>query len=130
MDIRPDVVIRSGTIQPWAVRLIPPGQIAQHSIKAFQQVVQAPGPAVKAEMQPEEFAAVAKRVATAMAAGKKMPAGTDPKLILAARRIIEGKPFAIESAGRAAVVQGRVSSRGSVVAQKRRPAWTARGWRY
>ena len=118
MDIRPDVIIKTGVIQPYAIREVPPTAVARQTIRAFETVARGRGPQVRAEMQPEEFTARAKRVAAAMAAGKRMPRGTDPNLIHAARLIIEGKPFTVRSSGRAARIRGR-----------RRMRWTAKGWR-
>lgn len=121
MDIRPDVIIKTGVIQPFAIREIPPAAVARAAIRAFSAVPRAPGPSVRAEMQPEEFAARAKRVAVAMASGKRVGKGADPKLVKAARMIMEGKPFVIKSAGRVARVAaspaGRVArGRGAVPA--------------
>ena len=111
MDIRPDVIIKTGVIQPYAIRQIPPGAVARQTIRAFESVARPPGPRVRAEMQPEEFAARAKRVAVAMAAGKRVPKGSDPKLVQAARMIMEGKPFVIKSAGRVARVAASPAQR-------------------
>jgi hypothetical protein len=105
MDIRPDVITRTGVIQPYSVRDIPPMDVARHSVQAFESTARPPGPRVSSEIQPEEFAARAKRVATALAAGKRMPVGSDPKLMAAARLLMEGKPFTIKSAGRTAYVE-------------------------
>lgn len=121
MDIRPDVITRTGVIQPYALREIPPQKVAYHSVQAFETTARPPGPQVRAEMQPEEFAARAKRVAAAMSAGKRMPRGSDPKLIHAARLIVEGKPFAIKSAGRAAKVEARRPSTWTAL-QRTQPA--------
>lgn len=119
MDIRPDVITRTGVVQPYAIRNVNPVAVARHSVQAFETTSRPAGPQVKSELQPEEFVARAKRVAAAVAAGKRMPRGTDPKLLQAAKAIVKGKPFVVRASGRAA--QGAV---------KRRLRWTPRGWRY
>lgn len=112
MDIRPDVITRTGVIQPYSVREIPPMAVARNSVAAFETTGRRAGPAVRYDdIGPEEFAARAKRVANATAAGARMPKGTDPKLIQAARYIREGKPFAIKSAGRTARVEASPANR-------------------
>lgn len=105
MDIRPDVITRTGVIQPYAIREVPPMAVARRSVEAFESSARPAGPRVSSEIQPEEFAARAKRVAVAMAAGKRMPVGSDPKLMAAAKLLMEGKPFTVKSAGRAAYVE-------------------------
>lgn len=105
MDIRPDVITRSGIIQPYAIREVPPTAVARNSVRAFENTARSPGPQVRSEMGPAEFAATAKRVAVALAAGKRMPRGTSPKLMQAAKLIMEGKSFVVKSAGRQAVVK-------------------------
>lgn len=119
MDIRPDVIIKTGVIQPYAIREIPPMAVARASVQAFENTARSPGPQVRPEMQPEEFAARAKRVAVAMAQGKRVGKGADPKLIHAARMIMEGKPFAIKSAGRVARIE---ASPGRRVVSEGRPS--------
>lgn len=104
MSIRPDVIIKTGVIQPYAIREIPPGAVARTTVRAFESVARPAGPRVSSEIQPEAFAARAKTLAVAMAAGKRPGKRTDPKLIEAAKMIMAGKPFAIKSAGRVARV--------------------------
>ena len=112
MDIRPDVITRTGVIQPYAVREVSPMAAAQFTVQRFENTARPSGPRANPEMQPEEFAARAKRVAVAVAAGKRMPVGTDPKLMAAAKLLIEGKPFTIKSAGRSAYVEASPSGLG------------------
>lgn len=134
MDIRPDVITRTGVIQPYSIAEIPPIAVARHSVAAFETVARGPGPQVRPEMQPEEFAALAKVVAQAMAAGKRVK-GTSPRLIQAARMMMEGRPFSIKSAGRIARVAASPAQRvvrdrraaPAMVAQNRIPV--VRDWR-
>lgn len=105
MDIRPDVITRTGVIQPYPARDISPMAVARHTVASFENTARPRGPVVRSnEIAPEEFAARAKRVADATAAGARLPKGTDPKLVQAARYIRQGLPFAIRSAGRTARV--------------------------
>jgi hypothetical protein len=112
MDIRPDVITRTGVIQPYAIREVPPGMVARHSVRAFEQTARPRGPQVKSEMEPEEFVALAKRVAVAQAAGKRFARGVSPKLLAAAKMIREGRPFKIRAAGRTAIVSGSPKIKG------------------
>lgn len=105
MDIRPDVIIKTGVIQPYSITDIPPTAVARHVVAAFSNVAGGQGPQVRPEMGPEEFAARAKVVAVAMAAGKRFR-NTDPKLIKAARMMMEGRPFTVAASGRVARVAG------------------------
>lgn len=125
MNIRPDVITRTGVIQPYSLQEIPPLAVARNAVRAFETVARSPGPQVRTEMQPEEFAARARRIAEAMSAGKRVPRGTSSKLIHAARLIIDGKPFAVRSAGRVANVQASPATR--VVNRKRPVAAKVRG---
>jgi hypothetical protein len=106
MDIRPDVITRTGVVQPYAIREIPPEAVARNSIAAFSTTARPAAPSVSQEIEPEEFAALAKRVAVAQAAGVRMPGATNPKLLKAAKMIRQGKPFVVKSAGREAFVKG------------------------
>jgi len=126
MDIRPDVITKTGVIQPYAIREIPPTAVARTAVRAFENVGRSPGPQVRSEMGPAEFAAQAKRVAVALAAGKRMPKGTSPKLMQAARMIMEGKPFVVKSAGRQAVVKANPQLSGaSMGLGAAEPSWMA-----
>lgn len=106
-DIRPDAIISTGVIQPFPIQRQDPDQVARATVKSFTQEFRPSGPQTRPEMQPEEIAKTAERVATAMRAGRRMPAGTDARLMQAAKYIMEGKPFVIRSAGRAAVIRAR-----------------------
>jgi hypothetical protein len=115
---RPDRVMATGVINPYPVNAYPP-EVAVQTVERFTRDVRPAGPMLgdsrggRRELQPEEFAMAAQRIAVAAASGKVFPRSLDPRLRQAANLIIEGKPFVIRSAGRAAYV--RASSPGSWV---------------
>jgi hypothetical protein len=110
---RPDRVLATGVWNPYPVQSYPP-EIALQTVAAFTRDVRDPGPELGApggrvEMQPEEVAMAAQRIAVAAASGKRFPRSLDPRLQQAANLILEGKAFVIRSAGRSVVVHGRSS---------------------
>lgn len=102
----------TGVWQPYPVASYPP-EVAVQTIHAFTSDVRPDGPELgsapggRSEMQPEEVAMAAQRIAVAAASGKVFPRSLDPRLRQAANYIIEGRPFVIRSAGRAAYVRAR-----------------------
>src|SRR5689334_7938865 len=102
-NIRPDAVYKTSVVAPYPIQS-GPLNIARKGIVAFTKWIRPRGIEVKSEMTPEEVGIRAKRLADAMSAGIEPPVGTDMRLIEAARFIMEGKPFVIRSAGRAAMV--------------------------
>ena len=44
MDIRPDVIIKTGVIQPYSITEIPPTAVARHVVSAFANVAGGQGP--------------------------------------------------------------------------------------
>ena len=102
----------TGVWNPYPVRSYPP-EVAVQTVESFTRDVRPSGPELGAaaggriEMQPEEFAMAAQRIAVAAASGKVFPRSLDPRLRQAANLIIAGKPFVIRSAGRAAYVRAR-----------------------
>lgn len=116
MSIRPDVITRTGVVQPYSIINATPNQVATRTATEVTNAFQG---ALGADLQPEEFVRRAKLVATALAAGKRMPPGTDPKLLEAARCIIEGRPFQVNAQGRTAeVLSGPLGSFLSPVYQR------------
>jgi hypothetical protein len=119
---RPDRVIKTGVIQPYPIEAHPV-RVARMTIKAFTQSVRPEGAIVRSEMQPEEIAMHAKRIADAMAQGVRMPPSTDQRLLMAAQYILQGKPFVIKSAGRAAIVKAATSPSSWEAIAQRNPAY-------
>lgn len=103
-DIRPDRVYATGVIQPYPVGM-DPAEIARKTIDGFVRFIRPAGPAVQAEMQPEEVAAAAKRLADALRQGKVTRGYVDDRLRRAAQYIIEGRTFQIRAAGRMVLVR-------------------------
>lgn len=122
-SIRPDRVYKTGVIAPYAVGY-GPGNIARNVLSNFIRSVRPIGPTLRGEMQPEEIASRAKRVADAMARGIKPPKATDPRLMQAARMILQGRSFRIHSAGRSALVRATSPSSWAALNQ-RNPAYYA-----
>lgn len=113
MSIRPDVITRTGVVQPYGIVNATPNQVATQSAAAVTSAF------ADADLQPEEFVRRAKLVASALASGKRMPPGTDPNLLAAARCIIEGRPFQVNAQGRTAnVLSGPLGSFLSPVYQR------------
>ena len=94
----------TGVIQPYPL-YSNPAAIVQKTIESFVGAVRPMGPVVVSEMAPEEIAMAAHRVATAVAQGVAIPRYTDQVVVRAAKMILEGKPFVIKSAGRAAMIR-------------------------
>jgi len=104
LEIRPDAVTRSSVVSPYAARY-GPDNVARMVLHDFTRAVRHVGPSVSTDMAPEEVAMRAKRIADALRRGERMPVDTAPQLLQAARLIMEGRPFRIRSAGRAALVR-------------------------
>jgi len=107
---RPDRVMATGVVQPYPVASYPP-EVALQTVESFTgDVRQGNGelgsaPGGRNLMQPEEIAMLAQRVAVAAANGYKFPRSIDPRVVQAANYLLEGKPFVIRAAGRAALIQ-------------------------
>jgi hypothetical protein len=104
-SIRPDVITRSGTIQPFPFRSVGPVAVARAVTPGFVNSVGSPNPSVDSGPAPEMIARTAEVVASAMARGIRPPPGLDPRILKSAEYIRQGKPFVIRSAGRAAIVR-------------------------
>jgi hypothetical protein len=113
--VRPDAIVRSGTIQPFPME-VGPYAVADVAMQSFAPdglhgAVVTPGRGQTAaydpyEPQPEEVAMMIKRLAVAMSQGL-MPTGVvDPALMQGARLMMAGQEFTIRSAGRVALVRG------------------------
>lgn len=111
----------TGVWNPYPVQADPP-EVAVQTIESFTRFVRPDNPGLsgapggRTEMQPEEVAMAAQRIAVAAASGKKFPRSLDPRLRQAANYILEGQPFVIRSAGRAALV--RASAPGSWISRQ------------
>lgn len=107
---RPDRVIATSVVAPYPVAE-GPVSLAQKVLSKFLTAVGAGGgPQLGADMQPEEIAAKAAKLSSAMRQGFKPPRGVDQRLLHAAQMISAGHSFTIRSAGRAAMVSSRGSS--------------------
>lgn len=89
--------IASRTAHEWLPSILWPGQAD-------------PGPNVHQELQPEEIARLANRLAGALAAGMEAPAWTNQGLLRIAKMLLQGKTVAIQSAGRAIQVRAEAPS--------------------
>jgi hypothetical protein len=110
-SVRPDAIVRSGTIMPFPMEA-GPDAVAAATIQSFYRgiIPDSPKPSGFAgggriDPQPEEVAMMANRLATAMSQGLRTEGVVDQRLIMAARMIMNGQPFVIRSAGRAALVR-------------------------
>lgn len=125
-DIRPDRVTKTGVIQPYPVEL-GPARIAQAVVRNFTRFIRGEGPQVQSEMEPEEVARAAVRIATAKRQGKTFSGVLDPRLMAAADLINAGVPFRITCNGRSVVVRRASLSSSSISALvSRHPAAYAR----
>jgi hypothetical protein len=111
---RPDRVIATGVWQPYPLEANPIA-VSRQTVHSFLRWIRPENAQVSGQMQPEEVAMAAQRVATAAAQGTKFRRSLDPRIAKAANLILRGQSFVIRSAGRAAVI--RAGSPGS---------WTAR----
>jgi hypothetical protein len=68
--MRPDVVIRTGIIEPFWTRVVSPVDVARHAIDPFIESVRPRGPAVAPSPAPEKVAAAAVKVAEQFDKGK------------------------------------------------------------
>ena len=116
-SVRPDAIIRSGTIEPFPMAA-GPDAVAAATMQSFYRgiIPDSPVPSGFAgrrfgddgghiDPQPEEVAMMANRLATAMSQGLRPTGVIDQRLIQAAMMIMNGQPFIIRSAGRAALVR-------------------------
>lgn len=115
-SVRPDAIVRSGTIMPFPMSA-GPDAVAAATIQSFYRgiIPDSPVPSGFAgrgfadggsiDPQPEEVAMMANRLATAMSQGLRTEGVVDARLIQAAQMIMNGQPFIIRSAGRAALVR-------------------------
>lgn len=116
-NLRPDRVWATSVVAPYNPRM-GPVNIARKIVGKFAKVAGdrtlsgalGRGARIHSDMQPEEFAALAAKLASAMRQGLRPPRAVDQRLLAAARLIIQNKPFEIRSAGRAAVVAARGAS--------------------
>jgi hypothetical protein len=111
----------TSVIAPDSPRQINPVRLARKIVNKFSRVAGDPslsgprllgrgGARVHRGIQPEEFVAMAAKVASGMRQGHPPPRGIDRRLLTAARLIARGKPFEVRSAGRAAVVRAQGAS--------------------
>ncbi len=110
-SIRPDAIVRSGVIEPFPMQA-GPDAVAAATIQSFYRgiIPDSPVPSGFADggsidPQPEEVAMMANRLATAMSQGLRPTGVIDERLVQAAMMIMNGQPFIVRSAGRAALVR-------------------------
>jgi hypothetical protein len=105
-NVRPDRVYKTSVIAPYPVNA-GPARIAQGILRNFTRFIRGEGPQVQSQMEPEEVARAAVRIATAKRAGKTFSGVLDPRLMAAADLINAGVPFTITVNGRSIIVRGQ-----------------------
>lgn len=103
-DVRPDRVTKTGVIAPYPIEA-GPANIAQRVIRNFTRFIRGEGPQVQSDMEPEEVARAAVRIATAKRQGKTFSGVVDSRLMAAADLINAGVPFTITCNGRSVFVR-------------------------
>lgn len=120
--MRPDVVIRTGVIEPFWTRVVSPVDVARHTIDPFIESVRPRGPAVAPTPEPERVAEAAVKVAEQFEKGKdayvrigydrvrvtpSMPPapGIVGAIVRAAQGLVRRKPVAITIGRRRVVVR-------------------------
>ena len=99
----------TGVVAPYASQYPPEVAVDDlhvflESVRPTQTVELGGAPGGRNLMQPEEIALLAQRVAVAAAAGYKFPRTLDPRVRQAADHMLDGRPFVIRAAGRAALI--------------------------
>lgn len=103
-DVRPDRVTKTGVISPYPVNA-GPAKVASGILRNFTRFIRGEGPQVQSEMEPEEVARAAVRIATAKRQGKTFSGVLDERLMAAADLINAGVPFRITCNGRSVLVR-------------------------
>lgn len=113
-SVLPHEIYSTSAIRPYPAAL-GPADIAQKTAAEWWKLIMfpgqnSPGPAVHQDLQPEEVAGLANRLADAMASGLEPPRWINRGLLQAAKKIMKGENFVIKSAGRAVEVRAGAPS--------------------